>query len=111
MKKSEQKKQELKKELQNRRTTIIVYIVLRFLVIVSAVAQAMHGNWNNVFLCILTLILFTFPGLFSRKFKIELPQTLEIIVYLFIYAAEICGEIQNFYGIFEHWDTMLHTLN
>mgnify|MGYP003293762162 CR=1 FL=1 len=60
MKKSEQKKQEIKKELQNRRTTIIVYIVLRFLVIVSAVAQAMHGNWNNVFLCILTLILFTF---------------------------------------------------
>ena len=111
MKKSEQKKQELKKELQNRRTTIIVYIVLRFLVIVSAVAQAMHGNWNNVFLCILTLILFTFPGLFSRKFKIEVPQTLEIIGDLFIYAAEICGEIQNFYGIFEHWDTMLHTLN
>ena len=111
MKKSEQKKQEIKKELQNRRTTIIVYIVLRFLVIVSAVAQAMHGNWNNVFLCVLTLILFTFPGLFSRTFKIELPQTLEIIVYLFIYAAEICGEIQNFYGIFKHWDTMLHTLN
>lgn len=111
MKKSEQKKQEIKKELQNRRTTIIVYIVLRFLVIVSAVAQAIHGNWNNVFLCVLTLILFTFPGLFSRTFKIELPQTLEIIVYLFIYAAEICGEIQNFYGIFEHWDTMLHTLN
>ena len=70
MKKSEQKKQELKKELQNRRTTIIVYIVLRFLVIVSAAAQAMHGNWNNVFLCILTLILFTFPNIFSKKFKI-----------------------------------------
>ena len=111
MKKSNQNKEDIRKKLQNRRTTIIVYIVLRFLVIVSAVAQAMHGNWNNVFLCILTLVLFTFPGSFSRTFKIEMPQTLEIIVYLFIYAAEICGEIQNFYGIFEHWDTMLHTLN
>ena len=111
MKKSKQNKEEIRKNFQNRRTTLIVYIVLRFLVIVSAVAQAMHGNWNNVFLCILTLVLFTFPGLFSRTFKIEMPQTLEIIVYLFIYAAEICGEIQNFYGIFEHWDTMLHTLN
>ena len=41
----------------------------------------------------------------------ELPDTLEIIVYLFIFSSEILGEIQNFYGIFPHWDTMLHTLN
>ena len=111
MKNKEKIKEEIKTGLRTRRTTVIVYIVLRFLVILSAVAQAMHSNWNNVFLCIFTLILFTFPNIFSKKFKIELPQTLEIIVYLFIYAAEICGEIQNFYGIFKHWDTMLHTLN
>ncbi len=104
-------KKEIQEEVHNRKTTITVYFVLRLLVIISAVAQAMHGNWNNVFLCIVTLVLFTFPGIFSRRFKIEMPQTLEIIVYLFIYAAEICGEIQNFYGIFKHWDTMLHTLN
>ncbi len=93
------------------KSTIIVYFVLRFLVIVSMVAQAMHHNWNNVFLCGLTLILFTLPGLISKKLQIELPSLLEIIVYLFIYSAEILGEIQNFYGIFAHWDTLLHTLN
>lgn len=75
------------------------------------VAQAMNANWNNVFLCGLTLILFTFPTLITNKFNIELPSLLEIIVYLFIFAAEILGEIQNFYGVFLHWDTMLHTLN
>lgn len=91
--------------------TISVYFILRFLVIVCMVGQSMRGNWNNVFLCILTLILFTFPMLISKKFNIKLPTTLEIIVYLFIFAAEILGEIQNFYGIFQHWDTMLHTLN
>ena len=104
----------MKKEVskkKNVKTTIIVYFVLRVLVITCAVAQAMHGDWQNVFLCIVTLVLFTFPTLFSKTFKIELPQTLEIIVYLFIYAAEILGEIQNFYGIFRTWDTMLHTLN
>lgn len=36
---------------------------------------------------------------------------LEIIILLFIFSAEILGEIQNFYGIFKHWDTILHTLN
>ncbi len=101
------KKEKLKKSPQ----TISVYFILRFLVIVCMVGQSMRGNWNNVFLCILTLILFTLPMLISKKFNIKLPTTLEIIVYLFIFAAEILGEIQNFYGIFQHWDTMLHTLN
>lgn len=100
-----------KRKTKIKREKITVYFVLRFLVIVCMVAQGMHGNWNNVFLCILTLILFTFPTLISKKFNIELPTTLEAIVYLFIFSAEILGEIQNFYGIFPHWDTMLHTLN
>ena len=94
-----------------KKINITVYFVLRVLVIACMVAQSMHGNWNNVFLCILTLILFTLPMLIEKKFDIDLPTTLETIVYLFIFSAEILGEIQNFYGIFPHWDTMLHTLN
>ncbi len=91
--------------------TVTVYFVLRFLVIVSLIAQIFHQNWHNVFLCILTLILFTIPFIVDKKFKIDLPTMLEIIILLFIFSAEILGEIQNFYGIFKHWDTILHTLN
>ncbi len=91
--------------------TVVVYFALRLLVIVCMVGQAVHANWNNVFLCGLTLILFTMPTLITNKLSIELPSFLEITVYLFIFAAEILGEIQNFYGVFAHWDTMLHTLN
>lgn len=104
----------MKKKINKKESltiNIIVFFLLRFLVILSMVAQGIHGNWNNVFLCILTLILFTFPILIQHKLKIEFPKTLEIIIYLFIFASEILGEIQNFYGIFKHWDTMLHTLN
>ena len=103
-----------KKNIQSKkelRINIIVYLVLRFLVIICMVEQAMKGNWHSVALCFLTLILFTLPTIASKTFKVKLPTTLEIIVYLFIFAAEILGEIQNFYGIFKHWDTMLHTLN
>ena len=104
----EKNKVQSKKE---RRVNIIVYLVLRFLVIICMVEQSLKGNWHAVALCFLTLILFTVPTIISRTFKVKLPTTLEIIVYLFIYAAEILGEIQNFYGIFKHWDTILHTLN
>ena len=112
MKKRKSIKQKFKEELErNRKITISVYIILRFLVILCMVDQCIHNNWHNVVLCIGILILFTFPTLLSKKLKITLPNTLEIIVYLFIYASAILGEIQNFYGLFKHWDTMLHTLN
>ena len=102
----------LKRLLEGKeKSTITVYLILRLLVIICMVAQAIHHNWENVFLCLLTLVLFTVPTLIEKKLKIDFPSTLEIIVYLFIYSAEILGEIQNFYGIFHTWDTMLHTLN
>lgn len=101
------------KRINKRKKTVVitVYIILRFLVIVSMIGQIFRGNWNNVFLCALTLILFTIPTIVDKKLNIKLPSTLEIIVYLFIFAAEILGEIQNFYHTFSHWDTILHTLN
>ncbi|MBO5120288.1 MAG: hypothetical protein J6C28_01200 [Bacilli bacterium] len=110
--KKEKKPSFTKKLLAGKeKSTITVYLILRLLVIICMVAQAMHKNWENVFLCVLTLVMFTVPTLIENKLKIDFPSTLEIIVYLFIFSAEILGEIQNFYGIFKTWDTMLHTLN
>ena len=94
-----------------RKRDLTVYIVLRLLVILTIVIQAIRGNFENVFLCILTLILFTIPSIIDKKLNIKLPNALEVIILLFIFSAEILGEIQNFYGIFKFWDTMLHTIN
>lgn len=100
-----------RKDKEKPTINVVVFVILRFLVILSMIAQGLHGNWNNVFLCLFTLLLFTVPVFVKKRFKIELPKTLEIIIYLFIFSAEILGEIQNFYGVFKHWDTLLHTLN
>lgn len=96
---------------ENNKKTLTIYIVLRLLVILSLVLQIFRGNWNNAFLCFSTLVLFTIPYFLDKKFKIALPNVLETIILLFIFSAQILGEIQNFYGTFKHWDTMLHTLN
>lgn len=97
--------------LLRKRTVAMVYVLLRFLVIIIAVAQFFNGNYENVFLCGLTLILFLLPTIFERALKIDLPNTMEIIILLFIFAAEILGEIQSYYTTFRGWDTILHTLN
>ena len=101
----------MKKERTFRKRDLTVYIVLRVLVIITIVIQALRGNFENVFLCVLTLILFTIPSIIDKKLNIKLPNALETIILLFIFSAEILGEIQNFYGIFKFWDTMLHTIN
>lgn len=97
--------------MQRKGVVTTVYLVLRLLVILVMVAQFFNGNFENVFLCILTLILLLLPTVLERRLQIDLPNTLEIIIMLFIFAAEILGEIQAYYTAFPYWDTMLHTLN
>jgi len=89
----------------------VVYLVLRLSVIGVLIAQLMKHNYSNAFLCVLTLVLFMVPSFVENKLKINVPDTLELIVLLFIYAAEILGEISEFYLTFPYWDAMLHTLN
>lgn len=98
-------------ELREHKSSFMVYFILRLLVIVVMILQIFNKNYENVFLCILTLLLLVIPSLVQVTMKIELPTTLEIIILVFIFAAEILGEIREFYIVFPFWDTVLHTLN
>ena len=105
------KLEEWKTVWRERRSVTMVYILLRISVVLVMLAQIFNGNFENVFLCVLTLILFMMPSVLEKKLDITLPNTLEIIILLFIYAAEIMGEIGAYYVTFPYWDTVLHTLN
>lgn len=99
------------KRTKSERSTFWLYIILRVFVCVIMLDQLNQRCYDNVFVCILTLIMFMIPTFIEKKFQINLPNTLEIIVLLFIFAAEILGEIKSYYINFPHWDTILHTLN
>lgn len=104
-------KQAINMELREHKSSFIVYVVLRVFVIITMVLQFLNGNYENFFLCILTLILLIMPSLIQVTLKIELPTVLEILILIFIFAAEILGEIQEYYIIIPMWDTILHTIN
>lgn len=89
---------------------LTLYLVLRGLVLLCLVMQAVNGNWFNVLLCVLTLFLLLLPALVETTFKVQLPTLLEVTVLLFVFSAEILGEIGNFYQNIPHWDTVLHTI-
>ena len=97
--------------IREDKKTFAVYVVLRLIVIAVAVLQFFNGNYANAALCLFTLVLFLLPAFVESNFGVRVPSTLEIIVLLFIFAAEILGELGDFYVKFTFWDTMLHTLN
>ena len=100
-----------KKNIKENKGKFIFYILIRLFVIGMIVIQVLNRNFENVFVCVLTLILFMIPAFVERGLKIELPNTLEVMIILFIFAAEILGEINEFYVLIPGWDTMLHTIN
>ena len=104
-------KKALHMELREHKSSFIVYVVLRVLVILMMILQIFNRNYENVFLCALTLILLVIPSFIQVRLKIELPTALEIIILFFIFAAEILGEIQSYYIRFPFWVTVLHTMN
>ncbi len=100
-----------KREKRGARGKLAVYLVIRILVVATMIAQIFNHNWDNVFTCALTLVLLLLPSILSSRLHIVLPNTLEIIIICFIFAAEILGEVQEYYVLFEKWDDILHTLN
>lgn len=100
------------KSLNERGTAVkIIYVTLRVLTVFCAIATLFQGEYSNFILCLFTLLLFTLPDMIQQNFSVHLPTTLEVIIFCFIFAAEILGEINNFYGLIPGWDTMLHTIN
>ena len=100
-----------KQDVRKHPLLFTIYVVLRFLVLAVLVLEAVKGDYYNVFLCVLTLVLFMIPTFVEHRLHIDVPNTLEIIILLFIFSAEILGEIQEYYLLFPFWDTMLHTIN
>ncbi len=98
-------------EMKQYKVKAAVYIVIRVIIVAILILSIFTGHYQNTFTCILTLVLLMIPSFFEHRLKIEIPNVLEIIVILFVFSANILGEMGDFYQKFSFWDTMLHTLN
>ena len=100
---------QLKAAIRRQPAVFAVYTILRLIVLATLVSSILRGEYESAFICLLVLVLFMLPFFIQQNFGIELPSTLEIIILLFIFAAEILGELKCYFITFHHWDTMLHT--
>lgn len=89
----------------------VIYLVLRLLVMAGVVLNILEKDYESAFICGLVLILFFLPAFLERSLRIDIPSVMEIVILLFIFAAEMLGELQSYYLQYSYWDTMLHTVN
>lgn len=102
-------KETMRRKRAEQPVVFVLYFVLRALVLVTLVRSAFLGHYEHMMLCVLTLVLLLVPSLIEHTLDIELPDLLESIILLFIFAAEILGEIDAFYIRIPFRDTILHT--
>ncbi len=96
------------KKVHANKVCFAVYTVMELITVAVIVLTALRGHFESTFTAVLTLILFLIPTFVEESFRIKLPTTLEILVVLFVFCANILGEIGEYYTKFPFWDNMLH---
>lgn len=105
------KYKQLRSQIKENKITFTFYVLLRAFVLAAMIFSFFTAKYENVFVCALCLILFLVPAFVEKNFSIKLPTVLEVLILLFIFAAEILGEMNSYYSKIPFWDTMLHTIN
>lgn len=101
----------LKEHIKTDKKSFTLYLILRTLVFLTLCRCLLRGNYESAAVCVLSLLLFLLPSFFETRLRIQIPTAFEMTIYLFIFAAEILGEINHYYVLIPGWDTMLHTIN
>lgn len=105
----ESKRQALLRKRKEEPAAFWTYVVLRFIVILILIRCILRGDIESAFVCVLVLIIYTLPQLVENKLNIDIPTALEVIIFVFVFAAEILGELQSYFIKYSNWDTILHT--
>lgn len=101
----------LRDSYKDNKGAFAFYIVLRVLVLLTLIRNLMTGNYESAAICVLSLLLFLVPAFLQDVMDVSIPPVFRGIIFAFIFAAEILGEVNHYYARIPGWDTMLHTIN
>lgn len=99
----------MKRIIKNIHLNDFISWFVRVLLIFAIVRDIFIKDYDGIFIVALTLVLTFYPNILERRFRVYLPSFIQVIITLFIFAAQYLGEIRNFYERFWWWDIMLHT--
>ncbi|GHV19373.1 hypothetical protein FACS189494_00750 [Spirochaetia bacterium] len=77
----------------------------------SAIFSLYSKNFEFIFCALITFVLSFGPSVIETRQKIDIPDILEIIIVLFIYAGIFLSSRFNLYYTYFWWDDLLHTMS
>ena len=101
----------LKNSYRDNKGTFAFYILLRVMVVLTMIRCLVTRNYESAATCILVLLLFLLPAFLEDVLDLTIPPVFQGIIFAFIFAAEVLGEIDHYYVRIPGWDTILHTIN
>jgi hypothetical protein len=94
----------------------IVFIIIRMILAPSEVADGENIKVKSDYIlmlvqCFLGIVVMMIPSFVEKKKSIDIPDTMEIIYFLFLYCAIYLGEVHDFYYLIPFWDSILHAFS
>jgi hypothetical protein len=89
---------------------ILIYL-MRISIIIVMIGEIIEQRWGLLFVSTLVLLSTYLPKMFEKRYNVNLPLELEVLVIAFVYAAFFLGEMNDFYHRYWWWDIMLHTVS
>ena len=95
----------------------VIYVVVRIIVSPSESESSkeyvkVRSDYVLMLLqCILGLIVMFIPSVIERKKSIDIPDSMEILYFIFLFLAIVLGEVRDFYYIIPYWDIILHAFS
>lgn len=108
-------KQKIKKKNVGNK---ILYYLLQVLTLMTAIAslvmyivkrEGLETTANQIFMCVMALICINIPAFLEKRFKFYIPNYISIILYVFIFAHYVLGEVLRVYDHSIVFDKILHT--
>lgn len=94
-----------------KKKDVIIYTILRLIIFIISFRCLFLGYFESAILALITLLFLFMPLFVQKRFKITIPNALEIMIYIFIFSSTILGEVYHFYIYFPYFDTIIHTIN
>ncbi len=95
-------------KVRKNKISFLIYVLMGSITAAVIVLTFLQGQYESTFTAVLSLFLFLLPTFVEESFSLKLPVAMEIVAVLFVFCANILGEIAGFYVLFPFWDDMLH---
>lgn len=91
----------------------IFYAVYMLTIAPSGVAENEYDRVKSDYVlmilqCVTGCIVIFLPSKVEKRFRIDIPDIMEIMYFLFLFCAIYLGEVRNFYYKVPYWDLILH---